>query len=102
MLNFYDFIQVFVFTRNHHLNVDSWKRLHMCIFLNINTSSCTHRERTTRRKSAVQSCQANKTRQYIILYFIGYKTEVSPSKTMPKIWIHLIVSYKMDLDLWVC
>ena len=23
MLNFYDFIQVFVFTRNHHLNTDN-------------------------------------------------------------------------------
>ena len=35
----------------------------------------------------------------ILCYFLGYKMEVFPSKTMPK---NLDLSYKMDLDLRDC
>ena len=31
MLNFYDFIQVYVFTPNHHLNVDNGRQDHVLI-----------------------------------------------------------------------
>ena len=44
MLNFCDFIQVFVFTRNHHLNVQFEKGIRD-IFVGVFVSSCVSNEK---------------------------------------------------------